>query len=197
MNAASKRAWLVLVATVILACGSNSPSADTSTGGMSSSSAGNTGSGGNAAEQLTEPQIFKVLDTIHSGKIAEAEMAGLRGSNADVLAFAESLITAHEQAAAEVTALEEQRAIVPMDSQASLTLAATSSVEVDNLTGAAAATFDETYLQGQIAAHARVVPLVSTLLGMAKDAALKDELKRLTMMSNQHHSRATVLLSGL
>jgi hypothetical protein len=32
---------------------------------------------------------------------------------------------------------------------------------------------------------------------MTSDTALKDELKALTAMSNQNHSRATVLLSDL
>lgn len=198
MRAANAKLWAVLALLAIVACsGSSSPSAsaDMSTGGEVGSG-GLTGTGTDE-ERLTDAQIFKVLDTLHAGRVAEGEAATVRASSEQVLDYAKDMISAHQEAGAAVTALEKQRSLVPADSKLSLTLAATSRVEVENLAGAASVEFDRMYVQAQVTDHGKSISVVESLLGMTTDAQLKTSLTALKTLAKDHQSRAVTLLSSL
>lgn len=197
------RALMIFATAAAVACGS-APDNDAGKGSGGSSSSGGSagsssaGSGGSASEAtLNEAQLFKVLDAIHRGKIAEAEVAVARSSNADVVAFASEVAAAHEQAQTELSALAKQRSITPADSKTSLTRTAISNVELSNLTAASAAGFDTTYLQGQLADHERVITLVASLLTMTSDAAVKAQLNALQALTKAHQGVAKDLLASL
>lgn len=195
MSAASTAAWSAVLVLLLVACsGSESPSGgETSTGG-------NLGSGGvgdtDATETLSEAQIFKVLETIHASRVAEARTATTRATSENVLAYAKAVASAHEGAAAALTALEKQRSVTPADSTLSITLAATSSVEVETLLGVATAEFDKAYLQAQINDHNKTLSAMADLVGTASDAQLKSELNALKALATEQRDRAMMLLSS-
>jgi predicted outer membrane protein len=182
----------VLVLVIAACSGSESPSAgDAATGGSLGS--GGTGETG-ATEALTDPQIFKVLETIHESRVAEAQAATARATNQDVVAYAKSVAGAHQGASAALAALEKQRSVTPADSTLSLTLAATSRVEVETLLGVATAEFDRAYLQAQITDQQKTLSAADDLLGMTRDSELKGRLNALKAQATEQRDRAMALL---
>ena len=102
MNDKSAAAWSTVLLLAIVACsGSESPSGgDASTGGSASAGTGGLGGATTVETTLTEPQIFKVLENIHASRVAEAAVATARATNEKVVAYAKSVSSAHEGAAA-------------------------------------------------------------------------------------------------
>jgi predicted outer membrane protein len=198
MSAQSKVVWAILAALAIVACsGSESPASsdDAATGG--SVGAGGLAGGGGEQEMLSDPQILKVLETIHASRVAEAESAKARASNQKVLDYANALSGAHRDAGAAASALEKTLSLTPAESKLSLTVAATSSVEVENLAGAASADFDRLYMQAQVTDHGKTQAAVDSLLGMTKNSELKSSLSALRTMTKDEHGQATMILSSL
>ncbi|HWA76737.1 MAG TPA: DUF4142 domain-containing protein [Polyangiaceae bacterium] len=198
MSARSTAARAIFAALAIVACGGGgTPAAgnDTSTGG-SLGSDGLDGTGG-AQEALSDPQILKVLETIHASRIAEAETAKVRAINQQVHDYASGLSDAHREALAAVSALEKKLSLTPADSKMSLTIAATSSVEVENLAGAASADFDRVYMQAQVSDHGKTMSAVDSLLGMTTNGEIKSSLTALKMMAKDEHGQATMIAASL
>jgi predicted outer membrane protein len=198
MSARSKAVWAILAALVIVACGgsgSSTSSGYAATGG-SFGAGGLAGSGG-AEEALSDAQIIKVVETIHVSRVAEAESAKARASDQKVLDYASALSDAHRDAGAAVSALEKKLSLTPTESKMSLTVAATSSVEVENLAGAASADFDRVYMQAQVTDHGKAQVAVDSLLGMTQNSDIKSSLTTLRAMAKDEHAQATMILSSL
>lgn len=198
---------MIFATAAVVACGGgdDGAGAGSSSGGSSgaigaggSPGSSKGGSGGDEDETtLNDAQIFKVVDTLHGGRIAEAKVAIARSNNPDVVAFATAVTEAHEQARAELAGLAKQRPITPADSKANRTRAAVSNVELGNLNATSSADFDAAYLQGQLADQERVVMLVASWLTMTGDGPLKAQLTALNKLTKDHQSQAKALLSAL
>ena len=138
-----------------------------------------------------------ILETIHASRIAEAETAKVRAINQQVHDYASGLSDAHREALAAVSALEKKLSLTPADSKMSLTIAATSSVEVENLAGAASADFDRVYMQAQVSDHGKTMSAVDSLLGMTTNGEIKSSLTALKMMAKDEHGQATMIAASL
>lgn len=203
-----------LVAAVVAASpacgggGSDSPASDTQSGGNGatvSARGGATGSGGvqgiageaNVEASLSDAQICAVLAAINDGLVAEAKMALQRSQNDDVIDFANSVASDHGKASDDLAALVKSKAIAPEDSKTSLTLAASSAVEVDNLGSVAATNFDAAYVSGQVSRHDTIIAVIENMLEGVDDDDLRDVLTSNADMIREHRSEAQSLATAL
>ncbi|HET9955862.1 MAG TPA: DUF4142 domain-containing protein [Polyangiaceae bacterium] len=170
--------------------------------GAGNSQGGNAGAseGGSSTSpsNLSDAQVFGVLDTANAGEIEQGNLALEQASNADVQAFAQQMVTDHTAARAEARALAEAQSTSIQESSVSRGLqqkAASKTAELSALSGAA---FDSAYISVQIEMHTETLLLIDQALTLTTDnEELNSLLEKLRPKVQAHLDHAQSIAVGL
>ena len=155
--------------------GSQDASGNGDAASSSSDAASSEDSGGSA--ELTDSQIGAVTSAANNGEVAQANAALPKLSNADVKAYANSMVAMHSAAQTRQAALLQQKQITPQENPTSTMLKQDSDKIVAELSAAAASAVDSLYIDHQVEVHGSVLELLDqVLIPSASDADLRAEL---------------------
>lgn len=145
--------------------------------GTTDGASGGDGASADAATDLTDPQIGAVTTAANTGEIAQAQAALPKLSNAQVKAFANSMVEMHGAAQTRQSALLQGKQITPQENLTSTALKQESDTIVAALMAASATDVDRLYIDQQVAVHTKVLGLLDTvLIPSAADSDLRTEL---------------------
>jgi putative membrane protein len=154
--------------------------------GTSSGDAGLDG-GGDGGIRLTDSEAAGVMMEANSGEVMIGNLATTKAMNAQVMAFAQQMVTEHTMANNRLMMLLQSDAgITAASSSTRQMLAMMAQMTLTQLSGLTGAAFDSAYISSQVTMHQQVLTLLDqVLIPSAQNAALKTEL-----MS----ARATVMM---
>lgn len=144
-----------------------------------------------AQPKPTDPQIAHIAYTAGQIDIAAAQQAEQKSKNADVLAFAKSMIADHTAVNDKALALVKKLGVTPQDNDTSKALtkqAADKRAELAKLSGKA---FDKAYIDNEVAYHQTVnSALQNTLIPSAANPELKQLLETGLKIFQGHEQHA-------
>lgn len=147
-----------------------------------------------AAEAVTpnDAQIAQIVLTADSVDVDYGNLAVKKTKNADVKAFAETMIRDHTAVNAKATALAKKVGMTPEASDISKSLKSDGEKEMAKLKAMRGAEFDKAYIDNEVAYHKSVIgALEKTLLPNVKNAELKSLLEsgRPIFISHLEHAK--------
>ena len=146
----------------------------------------------------TDPQIAHIAYTAGVIDIEAATLALQKSQNADVIAFANSMVNDHEAVNEQALALVKKLGVTPEDNDTSKSLAAAAEQKRTELSALEGADFDKAYAANEVAYHQTVNgALESTLIPSASNAELKDLLTTGLKLFQGHQQHAEHLASTL
>lgn len=117
-----------------------------------------------AAQSPTDAQIASIVVTANQVDVDAGKVAQAATTNAEVKAFATSMVTGHtainEQAVALVTRLK----VTPEDNPTSRSLKAAGAKNIADLRKLKGAAFDKAYIDHEVAYHQQVIDAVDKIL---------------------------------
>jgi predicted outer membrane protein len=167
-------------------------------GGAEAGAAGDGGAGGaGPAANLSDGQIFLVIDTLNGGEVEVAFAALPRLDNAAVEAFAQEMVTAHGAARVANSQLAQSEGTTPAPSQVQLDLKAAADAQVLAFQTSPATSLDIPYIDSQVAMHTDALALANQLHAAADDPQLGAELAGLIPDIAAHLTEARALQATL
>jgi len=146
----------------------------------------------------TDPQIAHIAYTAGVIDIEAAKLALQKSQNADVIAFANSMVNDHEAVNEQALALVKKLGVTPEDNDTSKSLAAAAEQKRAELSALEGADFDKAYAANEVAYHETVNgALESTLIPSASNAELKDLLTTGLKLFQGHQQHAEQLATAL
>jgi putative membrane protein len=155
-------------------------------------------SGGSAP--LSDRDVAAIFLAANNTDISYAQVALAPGrtTNADVIAFANRMLSDHGGLNRSAMELFSTAGIVPRDHVLSLDFRDESAAKRDTLREATGRAFDSTYMASEVRYHTRLlVTLDSLLIPSARNAELRAMLARVRPAVAAHLEHATRLQSGL
>lgn len=151
-----------------------------------------------SAGTLTDPQIASIAYTAGVIDIKAAQLALKTSKNADVIAFANNMVTDHTAVNDQALALLKQLNVTPEDNDVSKGLVAQSDAEQAKLAALTVADFDKAYAANELAYHTAVNgALETTLIPATSNAELKDLLSTGLKIFQGHQEHAAMLVKML
>lgn len=127
-----------------------------------------------AAAAPNDPQIAQIVLTADTVDVDYGKLAVKKTKNAEVKAFAETMIRDHTAVNDKAAALAKKLSLTPEASDTSKSLAANGHKELATLKKMHGAEFDKAYVDNEVSYHEAVIGvLTSTLIPNAKNADLK------------------------
>jgi putative membrane protein len=146
----------------------------------------------------TDPQIAHIAYTAGVIDIEAAKLALQKSKNAEVIAFANSMVSDHEAVNEQALALVKKLGVTPEDNDTSKSLAAGAEAKRAELAALEGAEFDKAYAANEVAYHQTVNgALESTLIPSASNAELKDLLTTGLRLFQGHQQHAEQLAASL
>ena len=146
----------------------------------------------------TDPQIAHIAYTAGVIDIEAAKLALQKSQNAEVIAFANSMVSDHEAVNEQALALVGKLGVTPEDNDTSKSLVAAAEAKRAELTALEGADFDKAYAANEVAYHQTVNgALESTLIPSASNAELKDLLTTGLRLFQGHQQHAEQLAASL
>jgi len=146
----------------------------------------------------TDPQIAHIAYTAGVIDIEAAKLALQKSQNADVIAFANSMVSDHEAVNEQALALVAKLGVTPEDNDTSKGLATAAEAKRAELAALEGADFDKAYAANEVAYHQTVNgALESTLIPSASNAELKDLLTTGLKLFQGHQQHAEQLAASL
>jgi len=140
--------------------------------------------------KLTDGQIAKILSTVDSAEIEQAQTALEKASNPDVRAFATHMVEQHTAAKQK----GEQLGLTASESPKSQELQAKGAKTLEQLKAADPATFELAYIDAQIQQHDEVLTMIEKqLLPAVEQPGLRDFLGEARGMVERHLEQARQL----
>jgi len=142
----------------------------------------------------TTPDFVNAAASTDMFEIQAARIAEKRSKNADVKAFAAMMIHDHTQSTAALKAAiaaSGQPLSLPTD------LPADKKSTLDELTSAAPADFDKTYIDSQIMAHQDALNVMQAYGANGNTAALKDFANKIAPVVQMHLSKASSIKDAM
>ena len=139
-----------------------------------------------------DAQIAQIVLTADTVDVEYGKLAVKKTKNAEVKAFAETMIRDHSAVNEKATALANKLGMSPEDSATSKSLKADGDKMLAKLEGMQGAAFDKAYLDNEVSYHESVIgALDQTLLPNAKNAELKSLLEsgRPIFLSHLEHAK--------
>ena len=147
---------------------------------------------------LSDAQIAHIAYTAGQLDIEAARQALERSHNAEVRAFAETMIRDHQAVNEQALALVQRLGVAPQENSTSAALSNQALAERQRLGGLAGAAFDRAYAEREAAYHAAVNgALSSTLIPSAHNAELKALLVAGLSLFTAHQRHAEALARQL
>jgi putative membrane protein len=145
-----------------------------------------------AAAPPNDAQIAQIVLTADSVDVDYGNLAVQKTKNAEVKAFAETMIRDHTAVNAQATALANKLGMTPEPSDTSKSLKSDGEKEMAKLKAMHGAEFDKAYIDNEVAYHESVIgALDKVLLPNAKNAELKSLLEsgRPIFVSHLNHAK--------
>ena len=139
-----------------------------------------------------DAQIAQIVVTADSVDVNYGNLAVKKTKNAEVKAFAETMIRDHSAVNAKATALATKLGMTPEASDTSKSLKSDGEKEMAKLKAMHGAEFDKAYIDNEVAYHESVIGALDTvLLPNAKNAELKSLLEtgRPIFVSHLNHAK--------
>jgi len=151
-----------------------------------------------SAEKLTDPQIAHVAYTAGDVDIKAAQLALKVSKNADVIAFANNMVSDHQAVNDQALALLKKLGVTPEDNDISQGVVKQSTDEQAKLATLSGAAFDKAYAANELAYHQMVnEALEKTLIPATSNAELKDLLSTGLKIFKGHQEHAEMLVKTL
>jgi putative membrane protein len=151
-----------------------------------------------AAPTLTDPEIAHVAVTANSIDIEAGEAARAKSTNADVKAFAQTMITDHTAVNKEAGELATKLGVTPMDNATSQSLKSGADAAKTELAAKTGADYDRAYAAREVAYHQAVLDaLDQTLIPATQNAELKALLEKVRPAIASHLEMAKALQTKL
>jgi putative membrane protein len=166
-------------------------------GGEGGLNVGGEGGVGAEARELSDAEIFKVLDTLNAGEVAQANAALPKLMVTGVAEFAQMMVTEHTQARADVQTLAETLGVTPTPNSVDAALKAHSDDVVATFLSSQAAALDSPYVMSQVAAHRDALKLIAQMQSTANATELKQLLATLRASVQTHYQLAVQLQAQL
>jgi putative membrane protein len=136
---------------------------------------------------ITDPQIAQIVVVANSGDSAAGELAKKNGTNKDVKAFGQRMITDHGAVNKEAVALVTKLNVTPEESDASRSMSTDAQSNMTNLQGLTGAAFDKAYIDHEVMMHQQVLDaLDKQLIPGAQNAELKALLEKVRPAIESH-----------
>ncbi len=116
------------------------------------------------AQDLDDAAVAHIAVTANQLDIAGAEQALEKSSNAEVRAFAETMIRDHTGVIEQAAALAERLGVTPKDNETSQALAAQAAETRERLADLEGAAFDRAYMENEVVYHETVIGAVEDTL---------------------------------
>ena len=145
-----------------------------------------------AASPPNDAQIAQIVLTADSVDVDYGNLAVKKTKNAEVKAFAETMIRDHTAVNAQAIALAKKLGMTPEPSDTSKSLKSDGEKEMAKLKAMRGAEFDKAYIDNEVAYHESVIgALDKVLLPNAKNAELKSLLEsgRPIFVSHLNHAK--------
>ncbi len=151
-----------------------------------------------AAAKPTDAQIAHIAYTAGDIDIKAAEIALQKTKNADVKAFAETMVRDHKAVNDQALALVKKLGVTPEDNDTSKALSKQAEDERAKLSSLDGDAFDKEYVNNEVAYHQTVNgALEKTLIPSATNAELKEFLGTGLKLFTGHEEHAKKLAAGL
>jgi putative membrane protein len=187
----------VLAAGIAVGACSKDNSADT-TASVDSTAAMTTATTPPPPAAITDPQIAKIVVTANSGDSAAGELAKTKGTDKDVKAFGQRMVTDHGAVNKEAVALVTKLNVTPEESDASRSMASDAQSNMTALQGQSGAAFDKAYIDHEVTMHQQVLDaLDNQLIPNAQNADLKALLQKVRPAIAAHLESAKTIQTKL
>ena len=146
----------------------------------------------------TDPQIAHIAYTAGDIDIKTADLALKTSQNAEVIAFANNMVSDHQAVNDQALALLKKLDVTPEDNDISKSLAADARKKHDELAKLEGDAFDKAYIENEVAYHKAVNDALSgTLIPAADNAELKALLETGLTLFKQHQTHAEHLAASV
>jgi len=150
------------------------------------------------AQGVTDAQIAAIVVTANQVDIDAGKLAKSKGSNAEVKAFAEQMITDHTGVNKQATELVTKLKVKPEDNDTSKSLKAGGEKNVTDLKALKGVAFDKGYIDHEVVYHQQVLDaLDKTLIPGAKNEELKALLVKVRPAFEAHLAHARQVQASL
>jgi putative membrane protein len=145
-----------------------------------------------------DAQIAQIVLTADTVDVDYGKLAVKKTKNAEVKAFAETMIRDHTAVNDKAAALDKKISLTPEASATSKSLKADGDKMLAKLTGMSGAEFDKAYVDNEVSYHESVIgALDQTLMPNAKNAELKSLLETGRPIFTSHLEHAKQLQKSL
>lgn len=147
---------------------------------------------------LTEGQIAMITDLANTAEIEQGKLAQTKAKAASVKKFAAMMVKHHTEAKNEQAKLVKELSLTPTQSQDATALKSDADKMLGSLRGASGASFDQTYIDGQVAEHQKVLTtLDQQLIPSAQTEKVVSSLKKLRETVVAHLEEAKAIQAEL
>lgn len=144
--------------------------------------------------QLSDAEVASVAVTANQIDIDFAEVAKTRSKNADILKFAETMISDHKAVIAQAVALVTKLNVTPKDNAVSQKLLADAKKTMKILRSKSGDAFNKAYIDNEVTYHKAVIAAVEDLLIPESDnAELKGLLQNVVPALKTHLEHAIMV----
>jgi putative membrane protein len=143
------------------------------------------------AAPIADEQIVRILTTVNTGEVEQAQVAQRKAKDARVKKFAAQMIDQHTKAKDKVNKLSKKEQLLPANSTVANDLQDKGSSIMTTLGQVEGPDFDKQYIDAQVQQHQEVLDLINQrLIPSASNAQLKTELENAKKMVDQHLGHA-------
>ena len=144
--------------------------------------------------KLTDPEIASVAVTANQIDINYAKIAKAKSKNADVVKFAETMMTDHQSVIDQAVALVKKLNVTPKDNDVSKKLNSDAEATKKMLNAKSDKDFDKAYIDNEVAYHKAVIDEVEKqLIPQAQNAELKALLQKVLPILKTHLEHAEMV----
>ena len=148
--------------------------------------------------KLTDPEIASVAVTANQIDISYAKIAKEKSKNADVLKFADNMMTDHQAVIDQAVALVTKLKVTPKDNDVSKKLLTDAESTKKMLNSKSAKDFDKAYVDNEVAYHKAVISTVQdVLIAQSQNAELKALLEKVVPILKSHLEHAQMVQKNL
>ncbi len=149
---------------------------------------------GQEIPKLSDAEIASVAVVANQNDIGFANIAKKKSHNAQVLEFANTMITDHQAVIDQAVALVTKLKVTPKDNAVSKQMVADAKATDKILNATAASKFDKVYVNNEVTYHKAVIAAVKTvLIPQAQNAELKALLEKVVPILEAHLQHAEML----
>jgi putative membrane protein len=148
--------------------------------------------------KLTDAKIASIMMTANDAEIDAAKLAIKKGTNSDVKAFADHMITEHKQNEKDGKTVAKKEDIKPEKTDESKMLKKDAQAKIKDLKGKKGDDFDKSYIALQVDMHKQLLgDLNDKFIPSAQDAEFKTFLETTKTHVEEHLARAQKIQDSL